>query len=459
MKRFALAALIIGLVLQSCAPAVETPPRSPAAVEFIALTVKHYKRLAEQGDPDAALSLGIIYFSGWQGVEKNEAQAAHWFRRAAEQDNVWAQTYLGVIYYVGEGVRQDFTEAARWTRKAANRGHPWAQVLLGEMYYLGLGVGEDPVRAYMWLTLASWRSESLPPLYSSPALEKYYPPEAFEILKRWFARDAARELEATRGRAKSGLSPAELAEAEKLAREWKPRSSEQAKRAEVLPEEIAPRVKERQGVALRKQITGSGFTVSLRGHVLTNRHVVEGCTEVHVRTGDQTAVATRTVTDRANDLAVVETAVAPAAVASFRTGRGIRPGDSVVAIGFPLRGLLASEANVTMGNVSALAGPGDTRSLLQITAPIQPGSSGGPLLDMSGNVVGVMVAKLDALKVARVTGDIPQNVNFAINASVARIFLDAEGIEYKLATSTKTLSGADVAARARKFTVVIECWR
>src|SRR5439155_21695916 len=99
-------------------------------------------------------------------------------------------------------------------------------------------------------------------------------------------------------------------------------------------------------------------------------------------------------------------------------GRAVRQGDGIVAVGFPLRGLLASGPNVTTGTISALAGLGDDSRYLQITAPVQPGSSGGPLLDQSGNVVGVVVGKLDALRVAQAIGDIPQNVNFAINAAV-----------------------------------------
>ena len=89
-------------------------------------------------------------------------------------------------------------------------------------------------------------------------------------------------------------------------------------------------------------------------------------------------------------------------------------------VGYPLRGALASGANVTVGNVSALAGPGDDRRLIQITAPVQPGNSGGPVLDSAGNAVGVAVAKLDAAAMARATGDIPQNVNFAVSARAAR---------------------------------------
>ncbi len=100
----------------------------------------------------------------------------------------------------------------------------------------------------------------------------------------------------------------------------------------------------------------------------------------------------------------------------------------MVAVGFPLPGLLASEANVTTGTVSALAGIGNDTRFLQMTAPVQPGNSGGPLLDLEGRVVGVVVSKLDALKVASATGDIPQNVNFAIKAGVVRSFLDASGV-------------------------------
>ena len=130
-----------------------------------------------------------------------------------------------------------------------------------------------------------------------------------------------------------------------------------------------------------------------------------------------------------------------------------------MVVGYPLRGLLASEANVTTGTVSALAGPADDRRFFQITAPVQPGNSGGPVLDMAGNAVGVVMAKLNAIRIARATGDIPQNVNFAISEGTARAFLDAQDVPYETAPSTESLEPAGIAAKARKFVVPVACWR
>ena len=163
--------------------------------------------------------------------------------------------------------------------------------------------------------------------------------------------------------------------------------------------------------------------------------------------------------DEASDLALLKIAAEVAgAVASFRQGRGIRPGDDIVVGGFPLRSYLASEIHVTTGSVSALAGPGDDRRFFQMTAPVQPGNSGGPVLDSSGNVVGVVMAKLNAIEIAYATGDIPQNVNFAVGAGTARAFLDTHDVPYETAPSTDELKPADVAAKARRFTVLMECW-
>jgi S1-C subfamily serine protease len=203
--------------------------------------------------------------------------------------------------------------------------------------------------------------------------------------------------------------------------------------------------------------TGTGFFVDGRGYLLTNAHVVAQCSAVRVRSTNSPLEITRVDTE--NDLAVLKQANPVSKTATFREGRGIRPGDGVVAVGYPLTGLLASEANVTTGAVSALAGLGDDFRFLQITAPVQPGNSGGPLLDMSGRIVGVVASKLNALQLARVTGDIPQNVNFAVNASVARILLDAVGIQYETAAAENTLQASDIGVAAKEFTVLLECWR
>ena len=296
------------------------------------------------------------------------------------------------------------------------------------MYALGRGVPQDHIQAHKWFNLAASLSSVL-------ALTQE-------------ERDLAVKM---RDLMTSKMNPAQLAEAQRLAREW--RSGQSETLAPDVPEKPNPPVR----YPVERATTGSGFFVSNDRHILTNAHVVSGCADVRVAPSLSVRVA---ALDDASDLALLrgpEDQVG--AIGKFREGRGIRPGADVVVIGYPLQGVVASEANVTRGNVSALAGPGDDRRLFQMTAPVQPGNSGGPVLDTSGHVVGVTVAKLDAIKIARVTGDIPQNVNFAVGAGTARAFLDAEGVPYETARSSDTLAPDDVAAKAKKFTVLVECWK
>ena len=209
-------------------------------------------------------------------------------------------------------------------------------------------------------------------------------------------------------------------------------------------------------------LSGSGVVISAKGEILTNAHVVEACQTITVKLASGNSETGALVArDERNDLAVVRLTGTkpPASIAVFRDGIALRAGDAIVALGYPLSGLLAADANVSVGNVSALAGIADDSRYFQISAPVQPGNSGGPLLDASGHLVGIVTAKLDAVRVARFTGDIPQNVNFALKAEVARTFLDSKGIAYQTARSAQQLSPAEVGGIARPFTVHVECER
>jgi len=160
-----------------------------------------------------------------------------------------------------------------------------------------------------------------------------------------------------------------------------------------------------------------------------------------------------------DDLAVLKADTRAERVVTLRTAPSPRSGDPIVVFGFPLSGLLASTGNATTGNITALAGLRDDPRQMQISAPVQPGNSGGPLIDMSGNVVGVVVSKLDALRVARVIEDIPQNINFAIKASTVANFLDAKGLTYSAGQASRELSVADVVDRAKGYSVEVKCSR
>ena len=202
--------------------------------------------------------------------------------------------------------------------------------------------------------------------------------------------------------------------------------------------------------------SGTGFIVSKSGHVLTNAHVVSGCLRIEIRSGANTARPARIVAaDVRNDLAVMETGIVPGAVAQLRASAKL--GEDIAVFGYPLAGLLTSSGNFTVGNVTASAGVLDDTRMLQISAAIQPGNSGGPVLDQAGNVIGVVVSKLDALRYAAIARDIPQNINFGIKSAVAINFLEANGIPFETRALDTPLSRPDLAESAKRFTVSIEC--
>jgi S1-C subfamily serine protease len=201
----------------------------------------------------------------------------------------------------------------------------------------------------------------------------------------------------------------------------------------------------------------TGFFVAPDGAIVTNAHVVENCSDIRVTT-DQgaTAVAKVIARDVRNDLALLSTGLTAKKTAAFRTS--IRLGEGVEAFGYPLTELLAKSGSFTLGNVSALVGIGEDSRYLQISTPVQPGNSGGPLLDQNGNVVGVVSAKLNALKLMVATnGDIPENVNFAIRASIVTSFLDANSVAYATGSATQPMQPADLADQANAMSACVEC--
>ncbi len=207
------------------------------------------------------------------------------------------------------------------------------------------------------------------------------------------------------------------------------------------------------------EVNGTGFAVSKTGHIVTNNHVIHGCVgSIYGTLPGGSRMTLRVVsTDETNDLALLQAPTTFEDIATLRA-TGIHSGDAIVAIGYPYHGLLSSDFTVTTGIVSSLSGVLNDSRYLQISAPVQPGNSGGPLFDMSGDVVGIVAEKLNALKFAKLTGgNLPENINFAIKIGGLRDFLDNSVVAYRTAAPGAELKTADIASNARPFTMLISC--
>ena len=271
----------------------------------------------------------------------------------------------------------------------------------------------------------------------------------------WLLASAQGDQDAVKNRdiVESRLSPDQRAAAQAAARTWQPKTGAQSSNVPVkITSDGSNSSPSRPSAAMAKaDSTGSGFRVA-RDAIVTNHHVIDGCTRLRV---NGTAALIRG-SDARSDIALLG-ATLPGPSATLRAQRAA-VGEPVYVAGYPLRGLL-SGFNMTTGNLSSLSGLGGDTRYLQITAPVQPGNSGGPMLDSAGNVMGVVVSKLDAIRLDKITGDIAQNVNFAIHANVLRTFLDTNGVDYNSANSDKPLAPTTISERARGFTVLVECWK
>jgi len=390
----------------------------------VATAVDWYQKAAAQGDAEAQFHLAGMYARG-EGVPTNAATAVDWYQKAAAQGYVEAENRLAEMYYLGGSVPEDAAKAVEWAEKAAAQGNAKAQFLLSFMYLNGDGTAKDPVLAYGWSKLAARGGET--------------ETAAFEELR-------------------ARLTPAERAEGKRLASGWTPgmvlaRESGSAAGGQSTSgkgREDAP----------DQRATGTGFVVSGAGHILATLHLVEGCTRVRI-SGREGAVKLVAI-DRANDLALLQIAGETKDFARFAPNPfKLKQGAAIFVSFYPREPGVSSGGSLSPGVVSALTGLGNRTSQIQITAPVQPGSSGSPVIDKKGRVIGVVSMKFRDLKTALAERTLPQDVNFAVNAQAVKSFLDLYKVPYATGASyfASTKSTSDLAEEARKWTLLLECWK
>jgi S1-C subfamily serine protease len=169
---------------------------------------------------------------------------------------------------------------------------------------------------------------------------------------------------------------------------------------------------------------GSGFFITGDGYLISNHHVVKDATKVRIVTSAGTVEAKVIQTDAANDLALLK-AEGKFASLPIAASRKVQLGATVATVGFPDPSLQGFSPKLAKGEIASLSGAGDDARYFQISLPVQPGNSGGALVDEHGNVVGIVSAKLSAKAALESSGALPENVNYAVKSSYLLSFLES----------------------------------
>jgi len=202
----------------------------------------------------------------------------------------------------------------------------------------------------------------------------------------------------------------------------------------------------------RRRRYGSGFFVA-PGLLVTSKHVVARCPTLRVNRENEAQLV---ATDSNSDLALLKLQFKGRAL-PISSNRA-RVGEQIMIAGYAFQQFLANGPHVITGNISAMMGIRGDQKALQFSAPTQLGYSGGPVLDYSGSIVGVVKSQLHVSRgFASVSGDMPRNIGFAVAPQTLRAFLDSNTVKYKLRKTAKRRRSADLAEHALKSTVYVEC--
>ena len=371
---------------------------------------------AEKGDTRAQNDLAAAYIVGEHGLQQNPSEAFKWWLKAAEQGYAVAQHNVGACYVNGSGVEKNYQQAAKWYLKAAEQNFRSSQYAVAFSYANGLGVPKDYVVAYKWWNLAAVHGDDVDKAKAMLA----------EIERRMTAE--------------------EVAQGQRLAREFKPHQTLNTDRS-TPPKNFSES---------QPNATGTGFFITEGGYFITNQHVAgEGAT-VRLVTATGLIAAKVVKVDQANDLALLK-AEGKFTALPVIASRGVRLGATAGTVGFPNIGLQGFAPKLAKGEIAGLSGAQDDARHFQISAPIQPGNSGGALVDERGNVIGVVVAKLSQKAALATSGTLAENVNYAVKSSYLLSFLESlPEVSAKLKEpNTKDRKFEDVVKDVERATVLV----
>lgn len=208
------------------------------------------------------------------------------------------------------------------------------------------------------------------------------------------------------------------------------------------------------GPGAHEKSSGTGFVVSKAGYIVTNNHVVAGCAALKFGDADAQLIGR----DEKRDLAVLRVAGSFDASIPMRSDSQVQLGEPVAVLGFPYRGMISTSLNLTNGIVTSLAGISDAPWLFQLNAQIQPGNSGGPIVDDRGQVIGVVVSRVNDMAIAEATGTIPQNINFGIRGELLASFLLENGVIPDRSSRTQKATVQEVAAKLKDLVQPVLCY-
>jgi len=411
------------------------------------------KTTENEGYPQAMAAANVlwaIYEQDFPHEKQDKTEAEKWLKFQADRGDSFAATLLGMRYLGIYGGNVRPSEAFQYLKKAADKGEGNAIYWLGECYANGWGVNESSDRAIFYLTKASDLEK--PFIYQCLAQRKLA--EAYKygygVTKNskqafeYFIKSAyGGDLVSMMGLYQAYISGSGVVPSNAMALHWVYVNAAcggvaDQKLIQMMEERFMPsdlsviRGKARETVArigARKEIldggklpppkegsasSGTGVIVSSDGLVVTAAHVVDGSSRIEVVTSTGKRPATVVETDPKNDLAILRVGGAGYQAAPLIPSRDIKLGQSVFTIGFPNTDIQGASPKFTKGEISSISGIRDEPTQWQISVPVQNGNSGSPLFDESGNVVGIVVSKLNAFETAKQTGDLIQNVNYAV---------------------------------------------
>ena len=170
--------------------------------------------------------------------------------------------------------------------------------------------------------------------------------------------------------------------------------------------------------------SGTGFFVSSDGYVVTNHHVIKSASKITVTTPSGESFEAKVVsTSTSTDLALLRIPYQTKNYLTFANPSSTDIGHQVFTLGYPVSDILGKEVKYTDGSISSLSGLQGDATFFQISVPIQPGNSGGPLVNTDGDVVGVVTATAAVEAFYKSVGAMPQNVNWAVKGAYASLLL------------------------------------